>query len=798
MSGDGYEGWQEPGQYEPDEEQRRSRRGRRARHQSGDWSEEQGSGGYPQEPERYEGAGYGQQDGYVQGDWSAEHDPYGRTDPHSQTDPYSRTDPRGQADPYGRTDPGGQADPYGRSDPRGQADPSGRSDPRGQSGPYGRTDPRSQADPYGGTDPRGETDYFGQPLPPAGRGAHAGRDDYAGRAYGQDPAADPPGYSDAYGGPESYGNADPYSGPDAYGGREPYGGADAYRTGDPRGPVDPLAAADPRRAAAPYGPAGSYEAPDPYGAPATYQPADPYGPADPYSGGHASPADPYGDRQPYADQPGYGDGRHGVPGSYPDAGGYDTGSRDYRQDSFGGQPGAERGGPYDDYPAQAGSGPLPTYAAGDRYATASDDPANWESKQNGMGPPRGRGEDFEHVSRRERRYQRGDAGQAVPPGGSRRSGRGMEADDDRHSGFFSGFASNDDDHYGKQSRRRGRGLGAGTIALIIVVAVILGIGGVGYHYYSAYKSRHASYTGSGFGSVTIIVPQGASGDSIAPELLRLGVIAAIDPFDAYVANKPNNLQPGEFKLHQHMGPAQAWAMLLDPKSRVNSTVTIPDGLRYSKILPKLAKASGIPLSQFQTAIKDTAALGLPAYAKGNPEGFLYPDTYDIVPGTTTALEILKMAVHQFKVETSSLNLAAAARTAEFTELQVITEASLLEGEVGPKYYAKVARTLDNRLKISMPLQLDSTISYITGVYSYTLSSAQRHTPSPYNTFLHTDLPPGPINSPSIAAIKAVLHPASPSNDWTYFITVNKKGLTEFTNSYSQFLTWSHEAVKNGV
>ena len=338
------------------------------------------------------------------------------------------------------------------------------------------------------------------------------------------------------------------------------------------------------------------------------------------------------------------------------------------------------------------------------------------------------------------------------------------------------------------------------IALIVVVVLLCGAGGVAYHFYSKYKSAHASYSGNGYGTVTVTVPAGATAVTLAPELVRKGVIASSDTFVSYVdtSNDPTGLQPGEFRLHEHMGNAQAWAMLLNPKSAVDSTVTIPDGLPVTLILKKLASSSGIPLSKFQAAIKDTSALGLPSWAKGNPEGFLYPDTYDIVPGSTTALQILQEAVHQFNQEVVQLHLASAAKTAEFTELQVITEASLLEGEVGPKYYKDVARTLDNRLAIKMPLQLDSTVSYATGDYTYNLSTAQLHFPSPYNTFLHADLPPGPINSPSLAAIKAVLHPASSSNDWTYFITVNKSGLTEFTNSYTQFVNWSNEAKQNGV
>jgi UPF0755 protein len=589
-------------------------------------------------------------------------------------------------------------------------------------------------------------------------------DDYAGAAYSEPNGVSDGGWNrDAYptdpsGRNDASGRTDPggyYSQPDPYGQRDDYAGGSGYQGRD------------------------SY--------------ADPYGAAGPYQD-----ADPYAGRQPYDDRQGY-DNRQGYDrgGDYDGYGGYDTGAQpgyDYRDDSYSGQPGYDQAAPYDDY-TQVGSGPPRGYQAEDRYA-AGDDPSGWRGQQDGIGAPANVGGGYEPTSRRERAYQRGAAGQDGLLGGGRRSGRGVEADEDRHSGFFSGFPDDDDDDGYRRKRRRGPG--AGTIALIIVVAVIAGIGGVGYHFYSLYKSRHASYSGSGFGSVEIIVQPGASLDTIAPQLLSKGVIAAIDPWDAYVANKPDDLQPGEFKLHEHMGPAQAYALLLSPAAKVDSTVTIIDGERESVILASLAKQTGLPVSQFQAAAKDTKALGLPSFAGGKPEGYLFPDTYSFVPGSTTALQILQTAVHEFTVQAGVIGLAAGARHAEFTEEQVITEASLLEAEVGPKYYKDVARTLDNRLLINMPLQLDSTVAYATGKYIYALTTSDLHVNSPYNTFLHTNLPPGPIDSPDAAAIQAVLDPAPRSDNWIYFVTVNKKGLTLFTDSNAQFQTWSQEAKNNGL
>jgi UPF0755 protein len=196
-----------------------------------------------------------------------------------------------------------------------------------------------------------------------------------------------------------------------------------------------------------------------------------------------------------------------------------------------------------------------------------------------------------------------------------------------------------------------------------------------------------------------------------------------------------------------------------------------------------------------TAIKDVSALGLPSWAKGNPEGFLYPDTYTLEPGEKP-LAVLQAMVREFNTQVASANLVTAASTVHYTPYQILIGASLLEGEVGPQYFGQVARVIDNRINTGEPLQLDSTIAYALKVHTDNLTDAQHDIKSPYNTFTHTDLPPTPIDSPDIAAITAFLHP--PHGDWLYFVTVDKKGTTDFTDSSSQFHAFAQLARQNGV
>src|ERR1035441_2916427 len=117
-------------------------------------------------------------------------------------------------------------------------------------------------------------------------------------------------------------------------------------------------------------------------------------------------------------------------------------------------------------------------------------------------------------------------------------------------------------------------------------------------------------------------------------------------------------------------------------------------------------------------------------------------------------------------------------------------ASLVQAEGGRlSDYPKIARVIDNRLAQGMPLQLDSTVLYGLDTYGILASDAQLNSPSPYNTYRHKGLPPGPIDSPGNAAIQAVLHPASAT-------VSHKTGETLYTSSPAQFEQFRQELAKN--
>jgi UPF0755 protein len=350
---------------------------------------------------------------------------------------------------------------------------------------------------------------------------------------------------------------------------------------------------------------------------------------------------------------------------------------------------------------------------------------------------------------------------------------------------------------GPRPPRRRRLRWIAPLAALLVILIPLGIGGS--YVYSLYQNKYhpADYSGAGTGHIVVQVTSGETPTGLGPQLARLGVVASSRAFvlAAEHSSNPNGLLPGFYGMHLHMKASLAYTLLLNPKNLVQVTVTIPEGWRLSQIVAYLGAKSGIPASAYQAILKNPAQLHLPAYANGKPEGYLFPATYEVVPHES-ALGVLSGMVQRFNQEAAQLNLPTAAKQAHLTESQVITMASLVEAEGGrTSDYPKIARVIYNRLAQKIPLELDSTVLYGLNAYGIIASDQQLNSSSPYNTYRHTGLTPGPIDSPGAAAIQAVLNPA-PGN-WIYFVTVNPKtGETLFTASQTQFEQYRAELEHN--
>lgn len=349
----------------------------------------------------------------------------------------------------------------------------------------------------------------------------------------------------------------------------------------------------------------------------------------------------------------------------------------------------------------------------------------------------------------------------------------------------------------RRARLRRRRLLAVLIVLALLGVLVVGIYVVGSRFISG-LGKTPDYPGPGRRSAQVQVAPGDTLTDVAQTLAHDGVVKSPAAFrNAAKSNaKARLLQPGFYRLRLRMSGAGALALLLDPSSRLRSRVTIPEGTPLTTVLTLTAAKTELSLADLQAAAGQPGALGLPPYANGKAEGFLYPATYEIDP-TTSATDALATMVARFNQEAGQINLAEGAQALGRSPYDVVTVASMIEKEAKiPADYPKVARVVYNRLAKSMPLQFDSTINYVLPERKGHLSNADLQTPSPYNTYLHPGLPPGPIDSPGEQALQAALHPAQ--GDWIYFITIDAQGDSAFTASYPEFLRLKAQAQAKGL
>ncbi len=322
------------------------------------------------------------------------------------------------------------------------------------------------------------------------------------------------------------------------------------------------------------------------------------------------------------------------------------------------------------------------------------------------------------------------------------------------------------------------------LAVLVALAIVLGGAAFALTQASDVLSRIGAdsddYSGSGSGSVIIQVRSGDTLTAVGERLTEKGVVASTSAFVS--ASSGETVEPGFYQLRKKMSAESAVSFLLDGEHRVESQVAIPEGLTVEEILRSAAKQTRLSAQQLRAAASNPGALGLPRYAGGKLEGYLFPATYVMPPGTD-ATELLTMMVDRFKQAASDIELEQAAARLDLSPDELVTVASLVQAEAQRSAdFGKVAQVVRNRIAQGLPLQFDSTVHYATDTVGQVYTTdRQRAVDSPYNTYLVTGLPPGPIESPGDEALAAAANPTA--GDWLYFVTVNlATGRTEFAQT----------------
>jgi UPF0755 protein len=333
--------------------------------------------------------------------------------------------------------------------------------------------------------------------------------------------------------------------------------------------------------------------------------------------------------------------------------------------------------------------------------------------------------------------------------------------------------------------------GKGCLAVLLSLAILL-VGG--YLVWDKTNSLLSGigevpdYPGPGRQSVIVTIPDGASLGEIGGILVDNKVVKSAKAWDEATQTeaRATSIQSGRYQMKTEMKAVDALALLINPgESRIRREFTVPEGLRLSAQIDALVKATGIKKSDFADALKEPKALGLPSYADGKAEGFLFPDTYEQTAGATAA-STLKQMVDQYRAVAADLELEARAKKLKRDPLDVVIVASIIEKEVSREAdRSKVARVLYNRLDDGRKLELDSTVVYAEKLKTNTTTPQDRKSKSKYNTYRYEGLPPGPISAPGRAALEAAANPAA--GDWLYFVTVNfETGETEFGKTEADF------------
>ncbi|MDR1775382.1 MAG: endolytic transglycosylase MltG [Actinomycetes bacterium] len=294
--------------------------------------------------------------------------------------------------------------------------------------------------------------------------------------------------------------------------------------------------------------------------------------------------------------------------------------------------------------------------------------------------------------------------------------------------------------------------------------------------------------------VAVTIESGSSTRQVAETLQAAGLIDNPLVFRVRVrfANADAQIKAGDFEITPGTDYDDIIELLKTGPARQSVRVVIPEGKTIAQTAAILAEKLPIQADDFTTIARSAAPDYVDRFEflagayQDSLEGFLFPDTYDF-DVDATADQVITTMLSRFRDVWASLD-APSATTKGYTTTEIVTIASLVEREVSvDDERVLVSSVIQNRLKKGMRLQLCSSVQFLLPGEEKSklrLTNADLATESPYNTYLHQGLPPGPIANPGRAALDAALHPAK--TDYIYFVLTGKDGSQTFCSTLAQF------------
>ncbi len=325
-------------------------------------------------------------------------------------------------------------------------------------------------------------------------------------------------------------------------------------------------------------------------------------------------------------------------------------------------------------------------------------------------------------------------------------------------------------------RHRRRPPWTAIVALVVLVVVVGGMTAAVRYY------RWCEGAAGPRDPVTLTVEEGASGSEVVDALHDAGVVRCglVSRWLLRRSGLEDRILAGTYELTTNMVPEEAFrALTVPPPPEPTVRLTIPEGYRLTQIAERVEEALGIPSKRF-LAQATSGRWSLPPYLpEGTPttEGFLFPQTFELLKRGTSAKDVVALLLEQFEVEAGDLPWDQADDLG-LTPYEVVIVASMIEEE------AKIARerpviagVIYNRLREGMPLGIDATLLYDDPTPDGQLSVSDLEHDGPYNTRLRAGLPPTPIASPGLASLEAALNPAD--TDYFYYVLCGEDGRHAF-------------------
>jgi UPF0755 protein len=322
-----------------------------------------------------------------------------------------------------------------------------------------------------------------------------------------------------------------------------------------------------------------------------------------------------------------------------------------------------------------------------------------------------------------------------------------------------------------------------SVALLVVLAVAVAGGGYAWTMFQPRAARHWA--------IKVTVPAGREGEALE----RAGVIRSALAFKVYTSfhGEEGKLLPGRYKLSPTMTLAQVTRQLrLGPGHSIDDVVriSVPEGFTIRQIAARLEKEQIADGAAFLQAALNPDPNGPWPYdfprPPGSLEGYLYPDTYEFLPNSPVEKVLDDMLLNFSRRFFRPYQHQIAAGGGSLHE--IVTIASLIEREAKTQEdRPRIAGVIENRLKRGMKLEVDATVLYALGHHKQRVFFKDLLVDSPYNTYRHAGLPPGPIASPGALSLQAALAPEK--NDYLFYVA-RPNGSHYFTHTSRE-----HEAAK---